>query len=78
MVRLRAAEPPDFIASNLNFNSSVVRLRDPANPTEYYGIPIFQFQCGAIEGTSSKPLKELQLIFQFQCGAIEGCNYIPF
>ena len=40
---------------------------------EYNSMPkIFQFQCGAIEGSPPILVLALSAAFQFQCGAIEG------
>ena len=35
---------------------------------------IFQFQCGAIEGSRNSGRSIVPNGFQFQCGAIEGIN----
>ena len=55
-----------------NFNSSVVRLRVRRPFFASRLKPLFQFQCGAIEGTLTQGCVLIRLLFQFQCGAIEG------
>ena len=35
---------------------------------------LFQFQCGAIEGSGTAKVESESYKFQFQCGAIEGTS----
>ena len=56
----------------LDFNSSMVRLRDIKGYADTYIELAFQFQYGAIEGLPAAAMAKGIILFQFQYGAIEG------
>ncbi len=60
----------------LNFNSSVVRLKESDKNGGSIELNIFQFQCGAIKRFSKFSMYVGSMKFQFQCGAIKSVDLI--